>query len=76
MVVDKDDNLILADKSFLRMYSQNGKYIKECRLRGDACHISFPVCIIYIVVSVMDVVYSSTYTTTTTYTTNVKSVRI
>ena len=41
MVVDKDDNLILADKSFLRMYSQNGKYIKECRLREDACHISY-----------------------------------
>jgi hypothetical protein len=32
MVVDKDDNLILADESFLRMYNQDGKYIKECRL--------------------------------------------
>jgi hypothetical protein len=41
MVVDKDDNLILADKSFLRMYSQDGKYIKECRLGGDACDISY-----------------------------------
>jgi hypothetical protein len=25
MVVDKDDNLILADQSFLRMYSKDGK---------------------------------------------------
>jgi sugar lactone lactonase YvrE len=41
MVVDKDDNLILADKSFLRMYSQDGKYIKECRLGGDAWDISY-----------------------------------
>ena len=41
MVVDKDDNLILADKSFLRMYSQNGKYIKECRLGGTAWNISY-----------------------------------
>ena len=41
MVVDKDDNLILADESFLRMYSQNGKYIKECRLGGDAWDISY-----------------------------------
>jgi sugar lactone lactonase YvrE len=41
MVVDNDDNLILADESFLRMYSQNGKYIKECRLGGDAWDISY-----------------------------------
>ena len=41
MVVDNDDNLILADKSFLRMYSQDGKYIKECRLGGDAWDISY-----------------------------------
>jgi sugar lactone lactonase YvrE len=41
MVVDKDDNLILADKSFLRMYSQDGKYIKECRLGGYAWDISY-----------------------------------
>ena len=41
MVVDKDDNLILADQSFLRMYSQNGKYIKECRLGGTAWDISY-----------------------------------
>jgi len=40
MVVDKDDNLILADESFLLMYSQDGKYIKECRLEGDAWDIS------------------------------------
>ena len=30
MVVDKDGNLILADKSFLRMYSKDGKSVKEC----------------------------------------------
>ena len=41
MVVDKDDNLILADKSFLRMYSQDGKYIKECRLEEVAWDISY-----------------------------------
>lgn len=41
MVVDKDDNLILVDKSFLRMYSQDGKYIKECRLGGEAWDISY-----------------------------------
>ena len=36
MVVDKDDNLILADQSFLRMYSKDGKSVKECKLRGTA----------------------------------------
>ena len=41
MVVDKDDNLILADKSFFRMYSQDGKYIKECRLEEVAWDISY-----------------------------------
>ena len=41
MVFDNDDNLILADKSFLRMYSQDGKYIKECRLEEDAWDISY-----------------------------------
>ena len=41
MVVDKDDSLILADKSSLQMYSQNGKYIKECRLGGTAWDISY-----------------------------------
>jgi hypothetical protein len=34
MVVDKDDNLILADQSFLRMYNKDGKYVKECKLGG------------------------------------------
>ena len=34
MVVDKDDNLILADGSFLRMYSKDGKSVKECKLGG------------------------------------------
>jgi hypothetical protein len=41
MVADKDDNLILADKSFLRMYSKDGKYVKECKLGGDAWDISY-----------------------------------
>jgi hypothetical protein len=41
MVVDKDDNLILADKSVLRMYSNDGKYVKECKLGGDAWDISY-----------------------------------
>jgi hypothetical protein len=36
MVIDKDDNLILADKSFLRMYSKDGKSVKECKLGGNA----------------------------------------
>jgi hypothetical protein len=39
MVVDKDDNLILADGSFLRMYSKDGKSVKE-RILGGA-HGSF-----------------------------------
>ena len=41
MVVDKDDNLILADQSFLRMYSKDGKYVKECKLGGTAWDISY-----------------------------------
>ena len=41
MVVDKDDNLILADKSVLRMYSKDGKYVKECKLGGTAWDISY-----------------------------------
>jgi len=41
MIVDKDDNLILADQSFLRMYSQDGKHIKECSLLGTAWDISY-----------------------------------
>ena len=36
MVVDKDDNLILADGSFLRMHSKDGKSVKECKLGGKA----------------------------------------
>jgi sugar lactone lactonase YvrE len=40
MVVDKDDNLILADKSFLRMHNKDGKYVKECKLGGTAWDIS------------------------------------
>jgi hypothetical protein len=59
MVVDNDDNLILADQSFLRMYSKDGKSVKECKL--------------YIVVSVMDVPYIPKITNTTN-TTNVLSV--
>jgi hypothetical protein len=41
MVVDKDDNLILADQSFLRMYSKDGKSVKECKLGGNAWDISY-----------------------------------
>jgi len=41
MVVDKDDNLILADRSFLRMYSKDGKSVKECKLGGKAWDISY-----------------------------------
>ena len=41
MVVDKDDNLILADDSFLRMYSKDGKSVKECKLGGTAWDISY-----------------------------------
>jgi hypothetical protein len=41
MVVDKDDNLILADGSLLLMYSTDGKYVKECKLGGDAWDISY-----------------------------------
>jgi hypothetical protein len=36
MVVDKEDNLILADDSFLRMYNKDGKSVKECKLGGKA----------------------------------------
>jgi sugar lactone lactonase YvrE len=41
MVVDKDDNLILADQSFLRMCSKEGKSVKECELGGRAWDISY-----------------------------------
>ena len=41
MVVDKDDNLILADQSFLRMYSKDGKSLKECILGGASWDISY-----------------------------------
>ena len=41
MVVDKDDNLILADQSFLRMYSKDGKSVKECKLGGASWDISY-----------------------------------
>ena len=40
IVVDKDDNLILAENSFLRMYNKDGKYVKECKLGGTAWDIS------------------------------------
>jgi hypothetical protein len=40
MVVDKDGNLILADRTFLRMYSKDGKSVKECKLGGEAWDIS------------------------------------
>jgi hypothetical protein len=43
MVVDKDDNLILADQSFLRMYSKDGKSVKECKLGGTAWDILYMV---------------------------------
>jgi hypothetical protein len=41
MVVDKDDNLILADQTFLRMYSKDGKSVKDCKLGGIAWDISY-----------------------------------
>ena len=41
MIVDKDDNLILAEGSFLRMYSKDGKYVKECKLGGASWDISY-----------------------------------
>jgi hypothetical protein len=41
MIVDKDDNLILADKSFLPMYSMDAKFVKECELRGTAWDVSY-----------------------------------
>jgi hypothetical protein len=41
MVVDKDDNLILADGSFLRMYSKDGKSVKEYKLGEKAWDISY-----------------------------------
>jgi hypothetical protein len=40
MVVDKDDNLILADESFLRMHNKDGKYVKQCKLGGTVWDIS------------------------------------
>jgi sugar lactone lactonase YvrE len=40
MVFDKDDNLILADESFLRMHNKDGKYVKQCKLGGTAWDIS------------------------------------
>jgi hypothetical protein len=41
MVVDKDDNLILADQSFLRMYSMDGESVNDCKLGGTAWDISY-----------------------------------
>ena len=41
MVVDMNDNLILADQSFLRMYSKDGKSVKECILGGASWDISY-----------------------------------
>ena len=41
MVVDNDDNLILADGSFLLMYSKDGKFVKECILGGASWDISY-----------------------------------
>jgi hypothetical protein len=41
MVVDKDDKLILADQTFLRMYSKDGKSVKECKLGGTTWDISY-----------------------------------
>jgi hypothetical protein len=41
MVVDKDDNLILADRSFLRMCNKDGKYVKDCKLGGTAWDMSY-----------------------------------
>ena len=41
MAVDKDDNLILADQSFLRMFRNDGKSIKICKVGGTAWDISY-----------------------------------
>ena len=41
IVVDKDDNLILAENTFLRMCSKDGKSVKECELGGTAWDISY-----------------------------------
>ena len=41
MIVDKDDNLMLADKSVLPMYSMDAKFVKECELRGTAWDVSY-----------------------------------
>jgi sugar lactone lactonase YvrE len=41
MAVDKYDNLILADQSFLRMFSNDGKYIKDCKVGGTSWDISY-----------------------------------
>jgi hypothetical protein len=40
MVVDKDDNLILADESFLQMHNKDGEYVKQCKLGGTVWDIS------------------------------------
>jgi hypothetical protein len=40
-ITNKDDNLILADESFLRMYSKDGKSVKEYKLGGTAWDISY-----------------------------------
>jgi sugar lactone lactonase YvrE len=41
MAVDKYDNLILADQSFLRMFNNDGKYIKNCKVGGTSWDISY-----------------------------------
>jgi hypothetical protein len=40
MVVDQDDNLILADKSFVLIYSGDGKSITESIVWGTAWDVS------------------------------------
>ena len=41
MVVDQDDNLILADKSFVLLYSGDGKSITESIVWGTAWDVSY-----------------------------------
>ena len=41
MVFDQDDNLILADKSFVLLYSGDGKSITESIVWGTAWDVSY-----------------------------------
>ncbi|CAC5424236.1 unnamed protein product [Mytilus coruscus] len=41
LTTDSNDNLVIISRDRLLSYSENGKYINECKLGGDAWDVSF-----------------------------------